>query len=399
MTHRSILLVIAGAAAIMALTFGSRMSLSLFISAINTHTGAGLVAISFAFAVSQLMWGIAQPVAGAVADRYGAGRVIAGGVVMIGFGTALIPFAQSAVALVFVIGLLIALGAGAAGVSIALAAVARLIPPEKRAMATGIVSAGGSVGQFTLVPLAQGLIGWVGWMAALWWLAALAVATAPLAWILRGKGAPASGAAREERLGDAVKRAFGDRSYVLLNLGFFTCGFHVAFIMTHLPGVVAYCALPPVVGAWSLGIIGLFNIVGSLAIGWAMGRWRSKSLLACLYAGRAVAVALFLVAPKTEATFLVFAAILGVTWLSTIPPTGGLVAKFYGPRYMATLFGIVLLSHQVGGFLGAYFGGVAFAATGSYDWMWYADIALALGAALVHLPIRERPVRAALAPA
>jgi len=399
MTHRSTLLAIAGAAAIMALTFGSRMSLSLFISAINTHTGAGLVAISFAFAVSQLMWGIAQPVAGAVADRYGAGRVIAGGVVVIGFGTALIPFAQSGVALVFVIGLLIALGAGAAGVSIALAAVARLIPPEKRAMATGIVSAGGSVGQFTLVPLAQGLIGWVGWMAALWWLAALAVATAPLAWILRGKGAPASGAAREERLGDAVKRAFGDRSYVLLNLGFFTCGFHVAFIMTHLPGVVAYCALPPVVGAWSLGIIGLFNIVGSLAIGWAMGRWRSKSLLACLYAGRAVAVALFLVAPKTEATFLVFAAILGVTWLSTIPPTGGLVAKFYGPRYMATLFGIVLLSHQVGGFLGAYFGGVAFAATGSYDWMWYADIALALGAALVHLPIRERPVRAVLAPA
>jgi predicted MFS family arabinose efflux permease len=399
MKREHVILVVVAAASVLALALGMRVSLALFISAINTHTGAGLLAISFAFAVSQLVWGLAQPVAGAIAERYGAGRVIAGGILMIAAGYALVPAAGSAAMLVFVIGILIACGAGAAGTSIALAAVARLVPVEKQAMASGIVSAGTSVGQFTLVPLAQALIGWVGWMAALWWLAAIAVATAPLAWVLRGKSAPASGAAREERLGEAVKRAFGDRSYMLLNLGFFTCGFHVAFIMTHLPGVVAYCALPPAVGAWSLGVIGLFNIVGSLAVGWAMGRWRSKSLLACLYAVRAVAVALFLLAPKTEVTFLVFAAILGVTWLSTIPPTGGLVAKFYGPRYMATLFGIVLLSHQVGGFLGAYFGGVAFEATGSYDWMWYADIALALGAALVHLPIRERPLHAAPVPA
>jgi predicted MFS family arabinose efflux permease len=400
MTARSgVLLVVLTAASIMAMTFGMRMSLALFISAINTHTGVGLVAVSFAFAVSQLMWGVAQPVAGAIADRYGAGRVIAGGILLIALGSALVPFAGSTTLLVFVIGILIALGAGAGGVSIVLAAVARLIPAEKRAVATGIVSAGGSFGQFTLVPIAQGLIGWVGWMAALWWLAAIAAATAPLAWVLRGKGGPAPGAAREERLRDAVRRAFGDRSYVLLNLGFFTCGFHVAFIMTHLPGVVAYCSLPPAVGAWSLSVIGFFNIVGSLGAGWAMGRWRSKSLLALLYATRAAAVAVFLVAPKTELTFLVFAAVLGVTWLSTVPPTGGLVAKFYGPRYMATLFGIVLLSHQVGGFLGAFLGGYAFEATGSYDWMWYADIALALGAALVHLPIREARMRAVPVPA
>jgi predicted MFS family arabinose efflux permease len=345
------------------------------------------------------MWGVAQPIGGAIADRYGAGRVLAGGILLVALGNVLIPFVGSTAMLVLVIGLVSAGGAGLGGTSLVLSAVTRLVPPEKRGMATGIVSAGTSIGQFTLVPLAQGLIGWVGWMAALWWIAAIAAASAPLAWVLRGKAAPAPGAAQEERLGAAVKRAFGDRSYVLLNLGFFTCGFHVAFIMTHLPGVVAYCSLPPAVGAWSLAVIGAFNIVGSLAVGWAMGRWRSKSLLACIYAGRAVAVVLFLAAPKTEATFLVFAAILGVTWLSTIPPTGGLVAKFYGPRYMATLFGIVLLSHQIGGFLGAYLGGVAFEATGSYDWMWYADIALALGAALVHLPIRERPVRAALAPA
>jgi predicted MFS family arabinose efflux permease len=173
----------------------------------------------------------------------------------------------------------------------------------------------------------------------------------------------------------------------------------VAFISTHLPGVVDSCQLPPSVGAWSLAVIGLGNMVGSFAIGWSMNRWRSKSLLALVYAMRAVAVAVFLVAPKTELTFLVFAAALGISWLSTVPPTAGLVAKFYGPRYMATLFGVVMLSHQIGGFLGAYLGGVAFEATGSYDWMWYADIALALGAALVHLPIREQPVRPVAVPA
>jgi predicted MFS family arabinose efflux permease len=170
--------------------------------------------------------------------------------------------------------------------------------------------------------------------------------------------------------------------------------------MTHLPGVVASCQLPPQVGAWSLGMIGLFNLAGSLGIGWAMGRWRSRSLLSIIYALRALAVLVFLAAPKTELTFIVFSAVIGLTWLSTVPPTAGLVAKFYGPRYMATLFGMVMLSHQVGGFLGAYFGGVAFTATGSYDWMWYVDIALALAAALVHLPIREaRIVRAPAAAA
>jgi predicted MFS family arabinose efflux permease len=200
-------------------------------------------------------------------------------------------------------------------------------------------------------------------------------------------------------MGVAVKRAFGDRNFLLLNAGFFTCGFHVAFIMTHLPGVVASCQLPPEVGAWSLGVIGLFNLAGSLGIGWAMGRWRSRSLLSVVYATRAVAVLLFLAAPKTELTFVLFSAVLGLTWLSTVPPTAGLVAKFYGPRYMATLFGIVMLSHQIGGFLGAYLGGKAFTATGSYDWMWWADIALALFAAAVHLPIREKPVRIVPVPA
>jgi len=399
-TQRSVVLVLAAAAAIFGLTLGIRTALALFISAINTQTGVGLVAISFAFAVAQLVWGVAQPFAGAVADRYGAGRVVGAGLLMVAAGTALVTVAGTTAALVFSIGVLVAVGAGAAGPSILLSAVQRLVPPEKRGIGAGMVTAGGSMGQFAIVPLAQGLIGWTGWMSALFWLGGLAAATLPLAWVLRGKSAaPAAGAAPHEPFGKALKRAFGDSNYLLLNAGFFTCGFHVAFISTHLPGVVASCQLPPSVGAWSLAVIGLGNMVGSFAIGWSMNRWRFKSLLALVYATRAVAVAVFLVAPKTELTFLLFAVVLGVSWLSTVPPTAGLVAKFYGPRYMATLFGIVMLSHQIGGFLGAYFGGVAFEATGSYDWMWYVDIALALAAAFVHLPIREQPVRPVPVPA
>jgi predicted MFS family arabinose efflux permease len=392
-------LILAAAAAITAVIFGIRMATGLFVGPINTQTGLGLVTISFAFGVAQLVWGLAQPVAGALADRHGTGRVIAGGILMVAAGTAMIPFADTAIALTFAIGILISAGAGAAGLSVLFSALARLLPAEKRAMASSIVNAGGSLGQFTIVPLAQGLITWGGWMPALWWLAMLIVATLPLAWVLKGTHGPAAAHEPEQPMGVAVKRAFGDQNYLLLNAGFFTCGFHVAFIMTHMPGVVASCQLPPAVGAWSLAVIGLFNLVGSLGIGWAMGRWRSRSLLSIVYAMRAVAVLAFLAAPKTELTFVLFSAVLGLTWLSTVPPTAGLVAKFYGPRYMATLFGIVMLSHQIGGFLGAYLGGKAFMTTGSYDWMWWADIALALFAAAVHLPIREKPVRAVPVPA
>jgi MFS family permease len=399
MNRSSIVLVLAAAAAITAATFGIRMATGLFVGPINTQTGLGLVAVSFAFGVGQLMWGLAQPVAGALADRHGTGRVVAGGIVLVAAGVALVPFAQTTVVLVIAIGVLVAAGAGAAGLSVLFGAIGRLLPVEKRAMASAIVNAGGSLGQFTIVPLAQALIGWGGWMPALWWLAMLMLATLPLAWFLRGTHGPAPAHVKEEPMGVAVKRAFGDRNYLLLNAGFFTCGFHVAFIMTHLPGVVASRQLPPSVAAWSLGVIGLFNLAGSLGIGWAMGRWRSRSLLAIVYATRAVSVLVYLAAPKTEVTFVLFSAVLGLTWLSTVPPTAGLVAKFYGPRYMATLFGIVMLSHQIGGFLGAYLGGKAFTASGSYDWMWWADIALALFAAAVHLPIREKPVRAVPVPA
>jgi predicted MFS family arabinose efflux permease len=195
---------------------------------------------------------------------------------------------------------------------------------------------------------------------------------------------------------EAIRTALANPSYVLLATGFFVCGFHVAFLATHLPGVIAACGLPVQYGAWSLAMLGLFNIVGSVAMGWAVGRWRMKSLLSLVYAARAVAVLAFLLAPKTGTVMLVFAAVMGLTYLSTVPPTAGLVAKFFGTANMATLFGIVMLTHQIGGFLGAWLGGKVFEATGNYDWVWYIDIMLAVGATLIHLPIREaRLVRAA----
>jgi predicted MFS family arabinose efflux permease len=229
-------------------------------------------------------------------------------------------------------------------------------------------------------------------------LAALMLLALPAAWVLRGHSqqaaAPgAAAAAPREGARALIKRALADRSYRLLAAGFFVCGFHVAFIATHLPGVVAACGLPPEVAGWSLATIGLFNIIGSVAMGWAVSRWRMKSLLSLVYAARGVAVLVFMLAPKTPTVMLVFAAVIGVTYLSTVPPTAGLVAKFFGPANMATLFGIVMLSHQLGGFLGAWLGGKAFEWTGSYDWMWYADILLAAAAALMHLPIRETPLQ------
>jgi predicted MFS family arabinose efflux permease len=277
------------------------------------------------------------------------------------------------------------------------------VPAERRGMAIGIVNAGGSFGQFVFAPIAQGITAAAGWVAALQGLALFSLLALPAAWVLRGRSIAAAGS-DAPRLGAraAIAQALADPSYRLLCAGFFVCGFHVAFIATHLPGVVASCQLPPEVGAWSLAVIGLFNIAGSLAMGWAIGfdngRWRMKSLLALTYAARALAVIVFLLAPKTATTMLVFAAVIGFTYLSTVPPTAGLVARFFGPANLATLFGIVMLAHQIGGFLGAYFGGKAFEWTGNYDWAWYADIVLAVGAALVHLPIREsRP--AALQPA
>lgn len=391
-------LVLLAAAGTFALTMGVRQTMGLFLADVNSATGLGIAKISLAFAFGQLWWGLTQPFAGAAADRIGTGRVLLIGVSLVALGTILTPFMTTTIGLIFAIGILAAGGAGMAGPAVLMAATTRLIPAEKRGMATGIVNAGGSFGQFLMAPIAAGLTAMSGWMTSMQVLGFIVLLALPAAWVLKGNSNAAPAAANSapatprEGTSTAIKRALNDRSYVLLGVGFFVCGFHVAFLGTHLPNVVAMCGLPPSISAWSLGILGLFNIVGSLAMGWAVGRWRMKSLLSLVYAARAVGVMVFLASPKTATVMLIFAAFMGLTFLSTVPPTAGLVAKFFGPANMATLFGIVMLSHQVGGFLGAWLGGKVFTMTGSYDTIWIVDIVLAIGAALIHMPIKEAPL-------
>ncbi|MEO7853959.1 MAG: MFS transporter [Rubrivivax sp.] len=392
--------VLLAAAGIFALTMGTRQTMGLFLGSLNTSTGLGLGSISLAFAFGQLWWGLTQPFAGAMADKIGTARVLVIGALLIALGTFITPYMSTTLGLILAIGVLSAGGAGMAGPAVLMAAASRLIPPERRGMATGIINAGGSFGQFVMAPLAGALILGLGWFSALQVMGLLVLLCLPAAFVLKGNARQAAVPGQKVvGTGEAIRTALHDRSYLLLAIGFFTCGFHVAFLATHLPGVVASCGLPLQYGAWALGILGLFNIVGSLAMGWAVGRWRMKSLLSLVYATRAIAVLLFVLAPKSGTVVLVFAAVMGLTFLSVIPATAGLVAKFFGLANMATLFGLVMLTHQVGGFLGAWLGGKVYEATGSFDWIWYIDIALAVGAALIHLPIREarlppRPVTA-----
>lgn len=390
--------VILAAAAILMVTMGVRQTTGLFVSPINSSTGLGIATISLALAVGQFAWGAVQPIAGALADRHGPGPVIIAGLVVLAVGCALTPFMGTGIGLIMSLGLLSAIGSGAGSFSVLIGAAAQRIPAEKRGRASGIINAGGSFGQFVFAPLVQKLIQGFGWMGAMGWLAAISLAAMPLVWpVTHGQSKPARPAAGERGVWHAVRESMGDRSYLLLHAGFFTCGFHIAFLVTHLPGEVDLCGLPPTVASWSLGIIGLANIVGSLLAGQAVSRFRSKSVLAAMYGSRAVLIGLYLVAPKTAFTFYVFAFGLGLTWLATVPPTATLVGKLFGVRYLATLFGLTLLSHQVGGFLGAYLGGLAITHLGNFSAMWYADMALAAAAALVNLPIREAPVTRAVA--
>jgi MFS family permease len=390
------------ASAVMMITTGARLTSGLFLSPLNTATGLGVATISFVMAVGQLMWGAAQPVFGAVADKYGTGRVIALGGVMLAIGTAATPFVQSEWALLLTMGLLSAAGAGAGSFSILIGATAQRLPPERRAFASGFINAGGSFGQFVFAPLMGAIIAGAGWIVAMLTMAATTLLTIPLAWPLRRKRAvvapvlpdtvPVTPAVPTIALGQQLRQAMRDRSYLCLHAGFFTCGFHIAFLVTHLPGEVAMCGLPTTVSSTALALIGLFNIAGSLGAGMLASRYRMKSLLFWIYASRVVIVGLYLLAPKTAWTFYIFAGALGFTWLATVPPTAGLVGKLFGVRYLATLFGMTLLSHQIGGFFGAWLGGLAVVHTGDYSWMWYADMALAMAAALINLPIREAPV-------
>jgi MFS family permease len=380
------------AAMILAITMGARQSFGLFVSPLNTATGLGLVKISFALAVGQFFWGASQPVFGAIADKYGPGRVLVAGGVLLAIGLALTPLFDSEYWLILTLGMLSAAGAGAGSFSILIGASAQRLAPEKRSFASGFINAGGSFGQFIFAPLAQAFIAGFGWVKAMWMLSLVSLLTLPLAYPLRRKKGAAGSAApvKTMTLKAQLAIAFRDKSYWCLHAGFFTCGFHIAFLVTHLPQEIGLCGLPASLSAVVIALIGLANIVGSISAGALGSRYRMKYLLFWMYLSRAVIVLIYMAAPKTELTFYVFAIALGLTWLATVPPTAGLVGKLFGMQYLATLFGFTLFSHQIGGFFGAWFGGLVVQSQGNYNWMFIADAVLAVVAALVNLPIVEK---------
>ena len=398
-THPSIRInpwpVIAAAAFILLITIGMRMSLGLFLRPVVNTTDLSVAQFSLVIAVFQLMWGVAQPATGALADHYGAWKVLGGGALVLAAACFLIPQLPTFWGLMFAVGLLLAFGTGAGGFSIIMGQVAAKLPPAVRGLASGAVNAGGSAGQFLFAPMVQGLMvqPHIGWQGTFYVWGGLSLLILPVAWWLtRGGNMPQQAQTAQTHDGglkQAVIRAFADRSYLLLHLGFFTCGFHIAFLVTHLPNEISLCGLPPTVASTSLAVIGLANIAGCLFSGWCVGRFPSKYVLFYLYASRVLMVSAYLAAPKTDMNFYIFAAGLGFTWLATVAPTATLTGKLFGTRYLATLFGLTMLSHQIGGFLGSYLGGQVVSMFNSYGWMWYADMLLAGAAALLNLPIKE----------
>ncbi|CAG4922066.1 MFS transporter [Paraburkholderia saeva] len=387
-------LVIVAAALILSAAMGVRQTFGLFIGPFSFDRGVPVTLIAFAIALHNLVWGVAQPFAGAAADRYGCTRVVAFGAVAFAAGLALAALTTSPALLVVGMGVLVGIGISCTSFGVVLTAVGRSATAESRSVAMGIASAGGSLGQVLMVPLAQSVRQSSGIATSLLVLAFVLLVAAPLGFLLdrRNAGAvPLSGAATTS-LRTVVKEACRHRGYRLLTIGFFTCGFQLAFIATHLPGYLFLCHMPVGAGATALALIGLFNMVGSWACGWLGGRFRQQYVLGWLYLIRGVAIAVFFLLPKTTASVAVFAAVMGLTWLGTVPLTSGLVAKVFGTRHLGTLFGICFLSHQLGSFLGAWLGGFVFDMTGSYSLIWGATAIAGLFAALLHFPIDDTVV-------
>jgi MFS family permease len=378
------------------LSFGPRSIMGLFLAPMTEARGWSREIFALSIAIQNIMWGIGQPFAGALADRYGSGRVLAAGGVIYAAGLFVMAWAPSPLWLNVSAGLMIGLGMAAASFSLVLASFGRRVPPERRSMVFGIGTAAGSMGQFIFAPFGQTLIQGFGWSEALLILAAVTMAIPVLAIALAGKPGLEGQKIRQQTFGQAMSEALGHRSYQLLTAGFFVCGFHIAFVTAHLPAFIVDKGLDPRIGAWALALIGLFNIIGSLASGWIGQNYSKPIFLSLIYLARAAAIALFVLFPTTPASVLIFASVLGLLWLSTVPPTSGLVAIMFGPKYMGTLMGIVFLSHQVGAFLGVWLGGRLYDQTGSYDVVWWLGVALGIFAAIVHWPIKEAPVNAAV---
>lgn len=385
---------------------GIRQSFGLFLQPISAAFGSGRETFSFAIALSNLIYGV--PLVGFLSDRFGPRRVLMGGGVLYAAGLLLLPRLPGAWGLNVTLGGMVGLALSATTYVVVLGAVSRLVPAEQQGRAFGIITAAGSSGMFVMPPLAQFLIDRFGWAGALGGLALLTLIIVALALVLPGRRAAvqearhARGAdAPTEALGPLLRRALRNRSYLLLTLGFFVCGFHVAFISTHLPAYLADRGIDAAIGATALSLIGAFNVVGSLLFGWLGDLRRRKVLLSSIYVARAVVIALFLWLPLSSLSALVFASAIGFIWLATVPLTSGTVARLYGVRYLSTLYGIVFLSHQVGAFFGVWLGGWLYDALGSYQPVWWLAIGLGVFAALIHVPISEarpapRPARSAV---
>lgn len=374
------------------LAVGTRQSFGLFLQPITGDLGWGREVFAFALALQNLMWGLAQPFAGMVADRYGSGRVLVVGTAVYVAGLALTSETSAAWHFHLGAGVLIGLALAATSFAVVLSAVGRLVAPERRGLAFGIVTAIGSFGQFAMVPTGQAFLASYGWSTAFLLLGVCALVIAPLATALTGRQ-PAGEGTHSQDLREALAEAGRHGGFRYLTLGFFVCGFQVTFIAVHLPASLADSGIAASVAAWALSLVGLFNVVGSLGCGILGDRYSKKYLLSFLYLVRAVTIAVFLWMPLGTVSVLVFASVIGLLWLGTVPLTSGLVAQIFGTRHMGTLFGIVFFSHQLGSFLGVWLGGYLFDATGSYAPVWWTAVVLGLVAAILHWPIDDRPVR------
>jgi MFS family permease len=387
---RSTKWVLIGAALILALSMGIRHGFGLFLPPMSAEFGWGRETFAFAIALQNLLWGLSQPFAGALADRYGAARVMVVGGILYALGLVLMASADSLWSLSLSAGLLIGLGLSGTTFSVVLGVVGRAVPAEKRSMAMGIAAAAGSFGQFAMLPGTLGLISWLGWSVALIALGGLAALIVPLVAMLKDKPLPVLG--HEQSLGEALREAAAHKGFWMLSLGFFVCGFQVVFIGVHLPAYLVDQHLPATVGTTVLALVGLFNIFGTYIAGWLGGRMSKPRLLVALYLARAVVLVWFISVPVTMFTAYAFGVLMGVFWLSTVPLTNGTVATLFGVRNLSMLAGIVFLFHQLGAFLGGWMGGYLYDRTGSYDLVWQISIGLSLLAAALNWPVREQPV-------
>lgn len=389
--------------AVSLIAFGPRASSGLFQIPITTAYGWGRDTFGLAIAIQNLLWGLGSPFAGAAADRYGVGRVLIVGSLVYAAGLVVMSYATTPGLLHLGAGVLIGLGLSAASFGLVLGAFGKLLPEAWRPLAFGAATAAGSFGQFLYPPIGNALIAAFGWQQALLFFAGSVLLIVPLSMALATR--PAAGAAASasalpnQSIPQALAEAFRHRSYVLLTLGFFTCGFQLAFITVHLPAYLRDLGLSASVGGWTLAVIGLANAVGSLYAGWLSGRVPKQKILAWIYLGRAVVIAVFVLTPISPLTCILFGISIGVFWLSTVPPTSGLVMVMFGTRYMAMLYGFVFFSHQVGGFLGVWLGGLLYEVYGSYDLVWWLSVALGVASAAINIPIREQPVARPIAPA